>query len=64
MHEHDSTPNGNPTDHGRRGFLGAAALAATSLMAVTGAAATPVHAAQSATGSGAPTRRRGRLQRP
>ncbi|MGA5448995.1 aldo/keto reductase [Streptomyces umbrinus] len=61
MHEQDSTPNGTPTDHGRRGFLGAAALAATSLMAVTGAAATPAHAARPATGTGAPTRHRSQV---
>ncbi|AQU70102.1 aldo/keto reductase [Streptomyces niveus] len=61
MHEQDSTPNGNPTDRGRRGFLGAAALAATSLMAVTGAAAAPAHAAQPAMGSGARTRDRNQV---
>ncbi|MEV4033556.1 aldo/keto reductase [Streptomyces umbrinus] len=61
MHEQDGTPNGDSTNRGRRGFLGAAALAATSLMAATGAAAIPAHAAQPATGSGGPTRRRNQV---
>ncbi|MFC4500602.1 MULTISPECIES: aldo/keto reductase [Streptomyces] len=58
MHEQDSTPNSSPTDRGRRGFLGAAALAATSLMAVTGAAPAQAHAAPPAKGTGAPVRGR------
>nr|WP_143642638.1 aldo/keto reductase [Streptomyces sp. IB201691-2A2]TRO58902.1 aldo/keto reductase [Streptomyces sp. IB201691-2A2] len=58
MHEQDSTPNGNSTGHGRRGFLSAAALAATSLVAVTGAAPAQAHAASPATGTGAPVRGR------
>ncbi|MFF3375260.1 aldo/keto reductase [Streptomyces sp. NPDC002680] len=47
MHEQDSTPNSNPTDRGRRGFLmGAAGLAATSVVAGSAQA----QAASSATG--------------
>lgn len=60
MHEQDSTPNGDSTDHGRRGFLSAAALAATSLVAVSGAAP-QAYAAPSATDIEAPTRRRNQV---
>ncbi|MFD3598824.1 aldo/keto reductase, partial [Streptomyces sp. NPDC058656] len=59
MHEQDSAPHGNSAGHGRRGFLSAAALAATSLMAVTGAA--PAQAASPATSTGAGTRRRNQV---
>lgn len=55
MHEQDSKSNSSPADRGRRGFLGAVALAATSLMAVTGAAPAQAHAAPSANGTGAPS---------
>ncbi|MFJ5307511.1 hypothetical protein [Streptomyces sp. NPDC088350] len=58
MHEQDSTPDNSPADRGRRGFLGAAALAATSPMAVTGAAPAQAHAPPPGNGTGSPTRPR------
>ncbi|MEU5107998.1 MULTISPECIES: aldo/keto reductase [unclassified Streptomyces] len=61
MHEQDRTPNGNSTDRSRRGFLSAATLAATSLVAVTGAAPSQAHATSPATGAGAPARHRSQV---
>ncbi|MFD3308655.1 aldo/keto reductase [Streptomyces sp. NPDC058656] len=59
MHEQDSTPNGPSNDRGRRGFLmGAAGLAATSVVA---ASATPAQAAVSATGARGPVGRRNQV---
>lgn len=60
MHEQDSTPNGASTDRSRRGFLSTAALAATSLVAVSGASS-QAYAAPSTTGAGAPTRHRNQV---